>query len=894
MGMKQRILKIAKWTGIVALSLVLLISGGLYMFKDDIIKAVVSEVNKYLKTPVNVAKIDLSFWSSFPNLSVDFKHVFIADSFEGATKNDTLIYTDRIRLKFNPMDIWREEYKVHEVEVSPGALHMKIRKDGSVNYDIFAPSTDTSAATAFKFELEQVRLNGLRFNYDNKATAQNYKSHVEEMTLSGNFTESQFNLRAASRMQVQRAKSGEVTLLSNRAAAFDLELQVDTEKGAVYLPQATVYISNLPFEVKGGVTKEEVKFNVRSKDIQLTDLASNLAVSEMDEIRRFDGKGKIYFNLEIQGGTATTDPTNIDCTFGINGGELTEPESKMRLRAIHLDGEYSNRGGSEKEFLKLKDVRFTTVGGPFSGELLLTKFNTPRFQGKAKGNIDMNVVHRLFRIPYIETAKGNVSVKTDFDVHAELQANETLDYLVDKCEGDVEMHSVFIKLIDDKRTFSDMNGRLYLRNDEAGIDKVRAKIGNSDFEIDGVFKNIVEYLKNKGSLNANVQLRSGTIEVEDLGTTTKEEKVVQDGRQFLLPNDIEGTVFLDVKKLSYEGHTFKQFKGNLLVGNRKLHFPIVTLINADAEIMGSLTIEERSPEILHLTTQVASNSIQFKQLFREWNNFRQDMIGEKNIFGKAQAKVYFEAPFDLRSGVISKSIKAEIFLRISDGRLKDVEAFRSITESLRTSSAAKLAVGPKHINGLEKKLLDLKFETLENTFIIRNGRMEIPKMEIRSNALDIELTGTHTFEDLIDYRFAFRFRELKDQQRDSEFGEILDDGTGMRVYMRMHGPLNNPTIVWDKQAKKEQAKENREEAKQDAKAILKTEFGFFKNDTTVQIYQEQKKPKEQLILDFGEQQNLPTDSNKKPEKDSKLKNKLKIMKEQSDKEKAGKVEFEVE
>ena len=156
MGIKQRVFKIAKWTGIVALSLVLLISGGLYMFKDDIIKAVVSEVNKYLKTPVNVAKIDLSFWSSFPNLSVDCNHVFIADSFEGATKSDTLIYTDRIRLKFNPMDIWREEYKVHEVEVSPGALNMKIRKDGSVNYDIFEPSKDTSAATAFKFELERI------------------------------------------------------------------------------------------------------------------------------------------------------------------------------------------------------------------------------------------------------------------------------------------------------------------------------------------------------------------------------------------------------------------------------------------------------------------------------------------------------------------------------------------------------------------------------------------------------------------------------------------------------------------------------------------------------------------------------------------------------------------
>lgn len=894
MGIKQRVIKIAKWTGIGLVTLVMLITGALYLFKDDIINAVVSEVNKYLKTPVKVAQIDLRFWSSFPNLSVDFDHVFIGDSFEGATELDTLLYTDRIRLKFNPMDIWKENYKVHKIEISPGTVQMKIREDGSVNYDIFQPGDSTSATAQFRFELQQVQLNGVRFSYDNKATLQQYQTDLDEMTLSGNFTESQFDLRAASRLMVKKAKSGEVTLLSNRNAAFDLQLKVDTEQGTISLPDAMIYISNLPFSVKGGVDQKEIRFNIRSKDIQLSDLATHLAVAEMDEVKRFDGKGKIYFNLDIQGGKESTDAMNIDCTFGVNNGELTEPETRMKLSSINLDGEYSNRGGKEKEFLRLKDVRFRTAGGPFSGELLLTRFSTPRFQGRAAGNIDMNVVHRLFRIPHIEKASGNLSVKAVFDVHAETQPDERLDYLVDKCEGDLEMKRIFIKLLDDKRTFSDMNGRLYLRNDEAGIDNVGAKIGNSDFKIDGVFKNIVPYLKNKGSLNANVQIRSGNIDIEDLGTTSKEEKIVQDGRQFLLPNDIEGTVFMDVKRLAYEGHTFKQFKGNLLVGNRKLHFPVLTLINADADITGTLTIEERAPEMLHITTQIASNNIQFKQLFREWNNFRQDVIGEKNIFGKAQAKVYFEAPFDLRSGVVSKAIKSEIYLRVTDGRLKDVDAFRSITESLRTSSAAKLAIGPKNINTLEKKLLDLKFETLENTLIIRNGKMEIPRMEIRSSALDIDLTGTHSFDDVIDYRFGFRFRDLKERPTDSEFGEIIDDGTGIRVYMRMYGPLDNPTIEWDKQAKKEQAKDNREAAKQDARSILKTEFGLYKNDTTVKIYQEQKKPKEELFIDFGDQQNDPSKQLQKPEKDSKLKNKLKTLKEQSEKEKAGKVEFDLE
>ena len=890
--MKNRLLKIAKWTGITLVSLFLLISGGLYLFKDEICGAVITEVNKHLKAKVSVSDVDLTFWASFPNLSVDFNHVFVQDSFEKSTKSDTLLYSDRIRLKFNPMDIWNEEYKVKSVKVYPGCLHLKVNQQGEVNYDIFKPTEDTTSSP-FKFELQKVKLEDVRFSYENKLTAQTYRTAIAEMDLAGDFTEKQFSLKAESKLKVEKAKSGEITLLSNRQASFDLQLNVDQEKGIVSLNDALIYISNLPFKVNGKVSQTNLHFNVKSENIQLADLATNFSMSQVDEISKYEGRGKVYFNLDVNGEVKNTAPTIIDCAFGIRGGELTEPINKLRIRDIHLDGKYSNRGGEEKEFLKLADIRFTTAGGPFSGNLLLTRFRVPHFQGKAGGNVDLNVLHALFHIPMVETVDGNLAINTDFDLEASPRADETMDYRVNKLEGDVEMRAVNLKIIDDKRTFRNVNGRMYLRNDEAGIEKVRLEVGSSDLEVDGVFQNIISYLKHTGQLSANVQLKSSHIDIADLGTTSKEEKI-QDGRQFVLPENIAGSVFLDVKTLLYEGHTFKNLSGNMVMGNRILHFPQLALTNAGAEITGNLTIDERSPEIFHLTTFASANNINFKALFREWNNFRQEVIDENNIQGKAQAKVYLEAPFDLRSGVISKNIKSEIFIRIQDGRLKDVEAFKSITQSLRTSSAAKLAIGPGNISLLENKLQDLKFETLENTLIIRNGQMEIPSMVILSNALDMDVSGTHTFDNKIDYRFAFRFRDLKEKNRDSEFGEEEDDGTGMKVFMRMYGKLDSPTIEWDKDAKKEEARENREEAKQDAKSILKSEFGFFKNDTTVKIYQEKTRQKEVIEMQFGPEDEKDVLDVKKPVKDSKLKTKLKTMKDESDKYKQTDIEFEVD
>ena len=202
------------------------------------------------------------------------------------------------------------------------------------------------------------------------------------------------------------------------------------------------------------------------------------------------------------------------------------------------------------------------------------------------------------------------------------------------------------------------------------------------------------------------------------------------------------------------------------------------------------------------------------------------------------------------------------------------------------TSSAKYVLKKTNINEFEKKLLDLKFDEFENTFIIKNGMLEIPSMKIKSNALELDLRGKHSFDNKIDYHFSFNLRQIRTQKKDSEFGTIEDDEQGMKVFLRMFGDVYNPTIIWDQEAKKTQAKENREEAKKEAKSILKTEFGMFKNDTSVKTYQPAKKPKEEIIIEFGNtKKDAPIEEPKKQKKDSKLNNTLKKWKEEAEKDK---------
>jgi hypothetical protein len=654
-------------------------------------------------------------------------------------------------------------------------------------------------------------------------------------------------------------------LISNKKAAFDLELNVDNEKGTIEIPEARIYVANLPFRVKGAVTNDAMDFEVHADDVQLEDIANNMVESETKDIKRFEGTGNVFFNLLIHGNRTTTDPTEIECDFGVSNGSLREPTKKLRISKVHVAGKYSNKGGRDKEFLQLNELDFTTPAGPFKANMRITHFDAPEYRGKANGVLSLKMVHALFNIPYVETVSGQVRMSTDFGIQTRKVVDGQSYYSVDHCTGDLKMNDVNLKLEDDKRTFANMNGTLFLRDEEAGIDHVSLTIGSTDLRINGVFGNIMNYVGQVGDLKAQVDIQSDYINVADLGTTSKEEKI-QDGNTYMLPSDIGANIDLSVGRMDYEGHTFRGVEGQMEVKNREINFPSLSLRNADADVRGNLTIKENSPERFQIATHFSTNNLNFKALFKEWNNFRQDVIGEDNISGIAQAEGYFEAPFHLKTGIVSDEIRSEVHLKLSNGRLRNVGAFKSITESLRSSASTRWSIGKENISLLDRKLQDLQFETLENTFIIRNSRLEIPSMTIRSSALDMDVSGTHTFSNKIDYRFAFRFRDLKEKSVESEFGEEVDDGTGMKIYMRMYGDLDNPTIEWDKTGRKQQAAENRAAEKETVKAMLKSEFGLFKADSTVKTYQPKQMPKEELHIELSSPLTKPSDTEKPTEK----------------------------
>lgn len=869
------------------LSLVLIISILLAVYRDEIIQYAVKEINKKLKAPVEVEEIDLTFWSTFPNLSIDFNHVFIRDALPNSSRADTLLAADQVRLLFNPIDVWNEDYTVQQFQLKNANVYLKVNEKSQVNYDILKPSKEVGGNEHFEVKLKSIELDHVQFGYTNSLSSQAYRSRIYQAHITGNLSDKAFTMHTESNLQLQEIRNGKVPFVVNQPAQTSCDVNVNTTNNTITINNGNLSLAGLPFQFSVAIDSTNVHTEVRSKALQLDDVANKLTAKAVEDVKKFKGNGKVHFSLVVDNSLAADAFPKIDCSFGIAGGTLTEPQYGITLNGITLEGTYNTLKGRGNEILSLKNARFNSPSGPFNGHCTITQFDAPNYVGAANGTIQLAMLHALFRLPGIQEIAGNLAIQTKFNLQTELLPNNQSVVVVKEGSGSLELQQVNMQLNNDSRKFKQINGLCLVNQTEASFSNLRVQLGSSDLALSGVCSNLDQFLQDRAALQFEVTADSKNIHLDDFNNTvpTTGESAPQEG--FVLPVNMKGSAVIDVAKLRMNQHDFTQLHGDLSLYERTIVLKRLAGKSAGVGVQGSLTVVEEKPEKFMVQSSLTANDIHFKPLFKEWNNFDQSVITSDNISGKAQAILDFKAPFDLQQGVIKEGIVAQIQLKVQNGALKNVQTFKDLTADLKTPQT-RLILKPEEVDALSGKLNDIRFQTLENTIYIKNSQLIIPKMDILSSALDITTEGIHGFDNSIDYRFSFRLRELKMQRNESEFGEVIDDETGMKVFVRMHGTLDNPIIEWDKSGRKQQAQANRQAAMNDAKSILKQEFGLFKKDSTVKFYQPKTAPpREELIIQFGEeeQRNPVQEKEEKKQKQRKINDAIDRMKKQQEQNK---------
>jgi hypothetical protein len=157
-------------------------------------------------------------------------------------------------------------------------------------------------------------------------------------------------------------------------------------------------------------------------------------------------------------------------------------------------------------------------------------------------------------------------------------------------------------------------------------------------------------------------------------------------------------------------------------------------------------------------------------------------------------------------------------LRIDQGELNNHGPMMAVADYLRDN---KLVSPFVDTDALRERLAHVKFASLENQVEIKDRTVFVPTMLVKSSAMDIEVSAAQGFDGGVDDHINFRLGDLFKRGGESdEFGPVVDDGTGLRVFLHMYGTTDDLRFKNDGAAASARRKDRIKQESTELKGLL--------------------------------------------------------------------------
>lgn len=907
--MWRRIYKFFLWLIISSISLVLIMALVVYLMRDEIKKYAVDYINTYLKSELHVSDIDVTFISTFPKATVCLIDPYMLDPDSMAAKKDTLFSARKVFFEFDVWDIFYGKYDIESIRGEKLYTRLYIDTNGRENFDIIKPTEERKEEPEeFDLNLKSIKADHLRFVYRNDFLDQEYAVNGIEPEVTGVFKGEKLAFTCNTKLKVKRIKKEKINLVNNQSGELKIKVNLDKTKDEITFPAGDLKLGKMELGITGTVLnpkeKTTIDLSITGKKVPVVSILSLMPETVRKKSDQYESRGLVDALLTVKGDVGNTTAPLIAAEFSINKGSITEKESGISLHTIDLKGNYTNRNkdGNDELYLKQFDARMRD--GSFSMKYRMKDFTTPRIDLTLESDLKLETIQEFMSPAYIHSMNG--SVKTSWALACTITNPDditTRTVEIHKASGTISFADASLKLRDMYQKFSELNGTFTVNKTDALIEDVSGKAGSSDFHLNGAIQNLTSYILTGNTvMNIVGDIQSNNTDLNDLipREEEKQSEVADQNKkhpyQFHFPNMFNLNVDVNVGNLAWNKFKAKNVSGNVLMVKDRLDIRDLETTTAGGRCTGQLSMADIGNNRFKITSQSHYEKVNMDEVMRVFNEFGQKMITSENIKGEVTADMDMAAEMDGALTIDYKKLLARVNVHITGGELAHVTTLKNISTYMRKDPKARLIL-KKHAATFEKRLDVIRFSDLENIIEIKDEKVTIPRMVVKSSALDLSLHGTHTFSNLVDYHFSFRFKDLKENVAENEFGIIKDDGTGLHVYLRMFGDINNPSYEIDKEQMKEDFKVKLTEEKQTVKSLLKDEFGFFKKDSTLKAQTKQHDDDVEFIIEWDnasgkKEEEITTTSEEKKDKGRK---KLNILKKKVGiEEKKNEVEIEIE
>ena len=757
---KSLLKKILKWSGVTFLLLIVLMICIPIIFKDDIKQLVLKEVNKSLKADVSIQDIDLTFISTFPAITIELSDVKVVG--RTAFKGVELAAIKSFSAHVGFWDIVSgDQIEIDEIHLSDARFDVRVDPKGMANYDIVIPTEELpkeeqEEPSSFKLSLNEYSLTNVAIRYDDQASDLFADIVHLNHTGSGDLTADVIDFNTETTIDSLTYKMDGLTYLSHvkTKAIANLLMEFSETSSKFTFRENEFELNNFKTSLAGSyemfAKHDEMDLKMNTNNIAFKDLLSLVPSFYQSGYESMIAKGNVQMKAVVKGKMDDKNLPGWDVGLQVKNAQIKYAGVPSSINNIVVDAGSAFAGGSDLDKMTLDVNKFHAdfVGNVIDANLKMRNPMTdPLIDSKVKAKVNLASIGKVMPLATGESYQGKLNA--DVVLNGRMSAIEKENYEAFQAKGIVELFGMNYKSADLNEQVAIEKMTLRFSPKNLSLEKMDAKMGKSDFSLNGTIDNYLGYFFRNELLKGQFDFNSNYLDIDQLmGVTTtastpaattetassEPAPVAADTEPILIPENVDFALNSNLKKVHYNGIDVTNIKGNIGLKEEVAALNNLTMnaLGGTVGLTGSYNSKDHNKPAIDFGYNLGNIDVQ--QLAKNFLTIKKLAPIAEYAQGKISSKLTLKSDLTKALEPVYTSLTGSGDLFTNMITLSGFEPMKKIGESLNMN-----------------KLSNQTIKDVKAYFSMANGKIKLKPFTVKMEGVETEISGTSSIDQSIDY-----------------------------------------------------------------------------------------------------------------------------------------------
>lgn len=884
--------KVLKWTGIGLLLIIMFLALVPILFKGKILEEIKYMANEQLNAQVDFEDVEVTFISTFPNLTVSIKDVHIQG--KGDFEEIVLYQANNTEMT---LDLWSvifgDEMKINSIILEQPVIHLLTLEDGRVNYlDILIPEDEKEEEepTKFKLSLEEFKIIEGYLLMEDAGAASRIELKDINHTTSGDFTEEVFEIQTETHIASLGYEEATGYLLKDVEMNYAAQMKITNkeEEMRVDLMDNTLDLNELSTAIDGFYAMyesyEDMDLTLDGSTIRLKSLLSLIPGAYTADFASVKADGDLKFDLKLKGKMTEEILPGIDLNLSLDKGSVKYPSLPGTITNIGIDFHLNKPEG---EILNAMVVSGKGIHMNLGKNRLDASFEArnlmvdPYLNAALLAKLKLEEIQNYIPMEEGENYSGNIDA--NLKLKGKVSDLEKENYEAFNASGYMKMNTVKLITSAVPQPIQIPVADLQFKPERMDLVQCDVQIGGSDLHFDGGIENYIPYLiKDEGVLKGGLNFNSNQLNYADLVADSEEDTIEETNTSAMeapkVPENLDLFLKTKVKRFEYPDMPIDNFVGNVTIKEGILYLDEfgMDLLKGRAKVNGSY--ENKTVPSIKMNMDLSKLDI--AETVKSFSSSEKIMPYLIDLEGAYSGKIEnLVAQFDQNLNADLESVFAKGILQTHNLDASKMEVIQKLKNAGKNIKFLQSPMEARDIN------ISMKVE---------KGEVFIEEFPIRLRDRSLLVSGSNKLDGSIDYLVKIPVKRadfpasivgiVEEQAQKLGLGETIKLPNEINLNANITGTYKKPKIalqnlqdmiasntkglkdqIVDKV--KEEIKEKVEEVKEDVKEDLskkKEEIMAKARERAAQIRKEAQEKADKHITDAMKRINEEIDKEKNP------------------------------